>query len=137
MRRILLATAAIVFLAAACGGDEAGPEAGHTPAAAKLFGPNGAELTPNVTLAQGQTVRIEVRFFAADGDQITGIETEHYSSLTFAPGTLATAAAVAGQHFFWDVTAASTAGGGSVSVGYGHDVDADELTFGPFAVTVP
>ena len=137
MRLATLAATALLLGGAGCGGDEEAPEGGHTPGSAKLFGPTGTELTPAFVLAQGQTLRIEIRYYADDGDQITGIESEHFSSLTFAPGTLATVAPVTGQRFFWDVTAASAAGAGSVSVGYGHDADADELTFGPFGITVP
>jgi len=138
MRSTLLAATAILSLVAGCGGgDEEAPEEGHTPASAKLFDPTGTELTPAFTLPRGQTLRIEIRYYADDGDVITGIETEHYSSLTFAPGTLATVAPVSGKRFIWDVTAASAAGAGTVSVGYGHDAAADELSFGPFGVTVP
>ena len=137
MRLKLMAAAALLLFAGGCSDDETAPEEGHTPASARLFGPTGTELTPAFTLAQGQTLRIEIRYYAADGDLITGIESEHYSRLTFTPGTLVTVAAVSGQRFFWDVTAATAAGGGSIMVGYGHDAEADEHTFGPFGVTVP
>ena len=124
----------VAAVLAACGSETA-PE-DHTPASAKLFAA-GQELTPNLVLTRGQTVRIEVRFYHTDGAQITGIETAHFAALAFSPATLATVAPVAGQHFFFDVTAQNAAGSGTVSVGYGHDAAADELTFGPFQVTVP
>ena len=83
----------------------------HVPHSAKLFGPTGTELTPD-------------------------IESDHYASLTFAPGTPGTVRAVAGKRFTLDVTTQNAAGTGSVTVGFGHDVQADEASFGPFAVTV-
>ena len=80
-------------------------------------------------------VRVEVRFIH-DGEVITGIEGEHHAGLTFTPGTLATVASVTDHNFQKDVTGQATPGAGSVSVGYGHDEAADELSFGPFDVIV-
>lgn len=133
-------TAKLSFLFAAAAvltacGSETAPE-DHTPASAKLF-VAGQEITPSLSLTRGQTVRVEVRFYHDDGDQITGIETEHFAGLTFSPAALATVTPVTGQHFFFDVTVQNAAGSGTVSVGYGHDSAADELSFGPFQVTVP
>ena len=87
-------------------------------------------------LARGQTVRIEVRFYHDDGDLLTGIE-DHFAGLSFAPSALATVVRVAGTNYSFDVTAQNAAGSGTASVGYGHDAAADELSFGPFQVTVP
>jgi hypothetical protein len=119
----------------ACGGDESGPEEGHTPASAKLF-IEGVDVTNGLTLTAGQTVRAEVKFYSDEGDEITGIEEEHFSALTFTPVGLVTTADVEGEHFQKDLTAQGTVGTGQYTIGYGHDVDADELTFGPHDVTV-
>ena len=131
-----LSAASLVFgaLAFAACGDEVG-EAGHTPHDAQLL-VGSAVVTPNVTLQAGQTVRVEVRFLADDGDVIPDLDTEHFAALTFAPASLATVATVAGQRFFFDVTAQAGAGVGTLHVGYGHDAAADGLSFGPFNVTV-
>ena len=130
---VALATGIAAF--AACSGDETAP-VHNTPVDARLY-VQGAEVTPHITLAAAQTVRIEVRFVDADGDEIAGIETEHYAALTFSPASLATVAPVTGQRFFFDVTAQGAGGAtGTVSVGYGHDDLADEDTFGPFDVTI-
>jgi hypothetical protein len=126
---------AALAAATACGGEETAPENHAEPASAKLFVQD-TEVTPSLTLMAGQTVRIEVRYYADDGDLITGLEIEHYAGLTFSPATLATTAAVSGQRFFLDVTAQATPGTGTVMVGWGHDELADELSFGPFDVTV-
>lgn len=134
--RVMLVPLAVgAITLAGCGDDPAAPaEAGHTPASAKLF-VNNVDVTSNLVLDATETT-VEVRFYASDGDQITGIEDSHYAGLTFTPDTLATPAAVVDEHFFFDVTAQASAGTGSVMVGYGHDVDADELSFGPFPVEV-
>lgn len=128
-----------VFLAAlgfaACGDDETGPEEGHTPHEAALF-VDGADVSDGLILLAGDPIRVEVRFIDDEGQEITGIEEEHHTALTFTPATLATVASVAGQNFQKDVTGQATAGTGSVMVGYGHDEEADELEFGPFPVSV-
>lgn len=130
-----LSLAALVAFGA-CNSDEAPTEPGHTPSSVKLF-VDSVEVSANLALAQGATTRVEVRFYDAHGDQITGIEDHHHTALVFTPSTLATTDSVPGYHFFVDVTAQNAAGTGTVMAGYGHDVDADDLTFGPFPVTVP
>jgi hypothetical protein len=117
--------------------NETPPEEGHTPASAALVvnGNPVAEGDP-VVLVAGTTVPVEVKFYHDDGDEITGIETDHFARLTFTPSTLATSADVPNQHFHKIVTANSDIGSGSVTVGYGHDEAADELSFGPFTLTV-
>jgi len=135
-RRLVLPVLALAVTLAACGDDPAAPaEAGHTPASVKLF-VNDVDVTANLVLAAGAVTRVEVRYYAADGDLITGIEDHHHTALVFTPPTLATTADVADHNFQQDVTAQGSAGTGTVMVGYGHDAAADELTFGPFPVTV-
>ena len=128
-----LLLAALAF--AACGDDETGPEEGHTPQSAAVL-INGVDVTDGLILPAGETVRVEVRFLDEHGEVITGIEDEHFASLTFTPATLATVTSVADHHFQHDVTAQAEAGTGSVMVGYGHDEAADELEFPPIDVTV-
>ncbi len=130
----LSAVIATVLLSA-CGGDESGPEEGHTPANAALFVED-EEVTDNLLLPAGGTVRVEVRFLDDEGEVITGIDDEHHAALVFSPSDLATTASVDGENFQKDVTAGAELGTGTVTVGYGHDEDADELTFGPFDVNV-
>ena len=109
----------------------------HTPVSAKLFIAGGQELTPNVQLARGATVLVEVRFFDAGGALITGLEPDHATAVTFTPATLATVAPVTGHKFHFDVTAQNAAGSGTVRLGYGHGTSTSELSFGPFPVTIP
>jgi hypothetical protein len=127
---ILLAVLAF----AACGDDETAPEEGHTPDDAALF-VNGTDVSDGLILPAGEVVRVEVRFLH-EGEVVTGIEDEHHAGLNFTPGTLATVASVADHNFQKDVTGQAAPGAGTVTVGYGHDEVADELSFGPFDVTV-
>ena len=128
---------ALVLALGACNSDEAAaPAHTHTPASARLF-VNDVDETANLTLAADASTRVVVKFYAADGDVITGIEADHFASLTFTPGTLATAVEDAAAHFEFDVTGQAAPGTGTVVVGWGHDAAADDLSFGPFDVTVP
>lgn len=134
-RMALLPVAVLALVLGGCNSDEAAAPANHTPASAKLF-VNDVDMTANLVLPAGAVTQVEVRYYAMDGDPILGIEAQHFAGLTFTPDTLATPAAVVDQHFFFDVTAQAAPGTGTVMVGYGHDVAADELSFGPFPVTV-
>jgi hypothetical protein len=127
---ILLAVLAF----AACGDDETAPEEGHAPDDAALF-VNGTDVSDGLVLPAGEVVRVEVRFLH-EGEVITGIEGEHHAGLRFTPATLAIVASVTDHNFQKDVTGQAEPGAGSVMVGYGHDEAADELSFGPFDVTV-
>lgn len=135
--RVLLAGFAAASLVSlpACGGDETSPEEGHTPASIRLYS-GGVQLNAaDLTFTASQTVRVEVRFFADDGDEITGLEDEHDIAITASPSTLLTVAEVPGEKFQRDLTAGA-AGTGTITVGFGHHGETDELTFGPYPVTV-
>jgi hypothetical protein len=121
-------------LAAGCNSEEV--TGGHGTPVDAQFVVGGAAATAELTLAAGQTVRVEIEYLDADGAHIHDLEAGHFASLTFSPAGLATVAAVSGEPFMFDVTAQATAGTGTVTVGYGHDAAADEDSFGPFTVTV-
>jgi hypothetical protein len=135
--RLLLATTAFAFTLAACSSDESAPEHG-TPTSAKLFDTaTNTELQP-IELPASATTRVTVHFYDADGDDISQalIDTGHFTSLTFGSVAFATSAPVSGQVFQRDVTVfADPLQASTVTVGYGHNVDADELAFGPYPVT--
>jgi hypothetical protein len=124
-----------VLTFAACDDDETGPEEGHTPTDVALF-VEGVEVIDDLILPAGEPVRVEVRFLDDEGEEITGIEDDHHTALTFTPSTLASVASVDGQNFQKDVTGQGDPSTGTVLVGYGHNEDADELSFGPFDVTI-
>ena len=132
--RVLPAVALAVALAA-CSDDETGPEETHTPARAAVF-VNDVDMSDNLILPAGEAVRVEVRFYNDEDEQITGIEDEHFASITFTPDDFATVEDVTDEHFQKDVTGGASAGVATFEVGYGHDEAADELSFGPFDATV-
>jgi hypothetical protein len=132
--RYVLAVAFALTLAA-CSDDEQPAEESHHPHSAGIF-VAGAEVTDALVLPVGETVRVEIKFFNDEGDEITGIEDEHFGTLTFTPTTLATTADVADHHFQKDVTAGAEPGTGSYTIGYGHDEAADEESFGPYPASV-
>ncbi|MBA3658198.1 MAG: hypothetical protein H0W67_01215 [Gemmatimonadales bacterium] len=125
----------VPLMITACGDDEAAPEQHGTPVDARLF-VNGTDVSAGLALAVGETVRAEVRFYNEQGDEITGIDAEHFTALTVIPAALVTVADVPGEHFQKDLTAAAAEGAGTFRIGYGHDAAADEAEFGPFDVVV-
>jgi hypothetical protein len=130
------ATVLVLSLAlVACGDDETGPEEDHTPENARLF-VDGADVTDGLILIASEPLRVEVKFFNDEDEEITGIDDDHHAGLTFTPSTLAAVATVDGENFQKDVTGQAEPGTGSVQIGYGHDEDADELNFGPYEVSV-
>jgi hypothetical protein len=131
----VLPAAVLAAALVSCSDDETGPEEAHTPARAAVF-VNGADMSDNLILPAGEAVRVEIRFYNDEDEQITGIEDEHFASLTFAPDDFATVEDVTDEHFQKDVTGGGSAGVATFRVGYGHDEAADELEFGPFDATV-
>ncbi len=120
----------------ACSDSNGAPsEETHTPASAALIVDGTASDDPILLLA-GTALPVEIKFFNVQGTEITGIEGDHFAKLTIAPSTLATVADVPGQNFHKTVTASSEVGSGIMTIGYGHDAAADELSFGPYNVTV-
>lgn len=136
--KLLVATTAFAFTLAACGGDE--ETGGHSqPETAALFDvESGEELPATFELPSGSTTRLEVRFYDADGEDISEelIETGHFTALNFIPGTFASQDAVTGETFQRDVTVdADPATIATLTIGYGHDVAADQESFGSYTVT--
>jgi hypothetical protein len=124
-----------VLAFAACSDDETGPEEAHTPHRAAVF-VGGMDASENLLLPIGEAVRVEIRFYDDQDVEITGIDDDHFASITFTPGDFAAVADVAGEHFQKDVTGGAAVGTGTFLVGYGHDAAADEEQFGPFDATV-
>jgi hypothetical protein len=133
---LVLATTAFAFTLAACSSEEA--PAGHsTPESVKLFdAETHTELPQPYTLVSGATTRVEVHYYDADGDDISNeLIAEHFTSLTFDPGTFATVSSVTDAKFQRDVLVNAAIGGTAMlTVGYGHDEAADSRSFGPFTV---
>ena len=128
------AACAALPLAAACGSDETQAPEDHTPVSYTVL-VDGAEASPPLTLTQGQTVRVRLRFANAAGDDLDDVEAEHFGGLVLEPASLGTVARVTDHHYQFDVTG-GTPGTGAAQVSYGHDEAADGTTLEPFDVTV-
>jgi hypothetical protein len=116
-----------------CGDTEAPSLTDHTPTTYDIL-VNNVALTAPYTLTAGQTVRVRIKFFNAEQQDLDPVEGTHFGGLIFSPTSLVTVARV-DHNFQFDVTG-GTAGTGTLQVGYGHDEAADEHTFDPEAVTV-
>jgi hypothetical protein len=131
-----MAVLALAATATGCGDNEVEPPGHSSPVAARLV-VNGVEIDDGgtLTLTTGAAVEIEVRLLDVHGDVVEGIEDDHHVKLNFDPAELATSADVVGHNFRKTVTA-QAGEGGTLSVGYGHDADASEKSFGTFYVEV-
>jgi hypothetical protein len=136
LTRLLLPSALLAAVSlGACSDDEAAAPHDHTPASAKLF-VNDVDVSANLLLEAGAVTRVEVRFYDDDGGEILGTELDHFAALNFDPATLGTPVMLVDNHYAFDVTAQAGAGTGTVVAGWGHEATADDLSFGPFTVTV-
>ena len=133
MLRLTLAAFGIATVAA-CGTTEAPPLTDHAAATYNLLVNDLAVSAPYIFTA-GQTVRVRIKFFNAEQQDLDPVEDTHFGGLTFSPSSLATVTRVAGRNYQFDVTG-GTAGTEALQVGYGHEELADEVTFDPAAVTV-
>jgi hypothetical protein len=135
--KLILATTAFAFTLSACSDTEA-PASHSTPESAKLFdAATHTELPQPYALVSGATTRVEVHYYDADGDDISDeLIAEHFTSLTFDPGTFATVSSVTDAKFQRDILVNVAIGGtAALTVGYGHDEAADSKSFGPYTVT--
>ena len=123
-----------VVAAAACSDSEAPPTDDHTPATYTVL-VDSVPTAPPFTLTQGQTVRMQLKFVNAAGDDLDDVESSHFGGLTFSPAELATVTRDANHNFRFSI-AGGTPGAGTLEVRYGHDVMADEKSFAPVTVTV-
>ena len=126
--------AALLGVAAACGGDETQPAEDHTPVSYTLS-VDGNLMTPPYHFTAGDAVLVRVQFLNAAGENLDDVESSHFAGLTFEPTALATAVRRADHHFQFDVTG-GTQGSGTVTVGFWHDDAADEVSLSSAAVTV-
>ncbi len=130
-----------VALLAACGA--AHPTAGGSPAdpqdvaSVRLFDGAGTELTFHMPLTTGETTRVEVRMYAANGHQITSVTGGQDVAFTFSPPTLASSSPVAGEPLMRDVTPTAPPGTpGTLEVALHFPADLSTKRFGPFDVLV-
>ena len=131
-----------VALLAACGGPTAGGNPGGPGnpgdvASVRLFDAAGTELTFHMPLNTGETTRVEVRMYAANGRQIVTVAGGEELDFTFSPPTLASSTPVAGEPLVREVTpTAPPATPGTLEVALHFPADLSTKTFGPFDVLV-
>lgn len=114
---------------AACGGSEATATEDHTPVRMVLIVGTDTMTTDTLFLHATTSVTVRGIFFNAADESLDPHEGEHWSKLTFNPGTLGTAAVDSAHHYQHTVVVTGAGGAsGTVDVGYGHDVLADEHT---------
>jgi hypothetical protein len=131
---VRIAAGAALTLLPACGGDETQAADDHTPTAFTVLVDDQPASSP-LTLNAGETVRIRIKYLNAVGEDLDEVETDHFGGLVFAPATLATVTRATDHHFQFDVTGGEP-GTGTGQVTYGHDAEADEVTFPAVPVTV-
>jgi hypothetical protein len=103
----------------------------------RLFDAFNAELTQHVPLVSGETTRMEVRLYDADGRRRTSIPGGVEITFTFDPPSLATASPIEGLPFWKAVTPTAQLGTeGSLSVAIQFLADNSTKTYGPIQVLV-
>jgi hypothetical protein len=142
--RVGLATLCVA-LSVACGGaatavggpDLPGPGEPRDVASVRLFDAPGTELTFHMPLVSGETTRVEVRLYAANGRQITSVTGGLELGFSFSPPSLASSTPVDGQSLVRDVTSSAAFGtSGTLTVTLQFPVDMSSKTFGTFDVLV-
>ena len=139
-RSRLLGTVLLGLLAGCSGTASTGVPSGpsNDVASVRLFDPLGVELTQHMALFHGQTLRVRVRLYAADGHEVTDVVDGARVAFKFTPDSLATSASVSNQPLMRDVTPTATSGTGgglTVSLFVGAD-SVPTKAFGQFDVLV-
>ena len=132
--RVIPLCAAGALALAACGGDETQPNEDHVPVDYSVL-IDDVPVTAPYLFQDGETVRVRLQFFNRNQENLDDVEAGHFARLTFNPTALATAVRLADHHFQFDVTG-GTEGSGTMTVSYGHDDAADEVSFDAEQVTV-
>jgi hypothetical protein len=124
----------LLALATACGGggDATAPAAppDHTPTTYSLI-VDGIPKTAPYSLATKQQVTVQIKFFNAAGEDLDAVEAEHFGGLTLNPASLGTVTRVSAHHYQFLLATSPTPVSGSLTVSFGHDEPADEVSFDP------
>lgn len=122
-----------------CGGGGSGGPGTNAPpevASVRLFA-GAQDVTDHIALLPGQTLRIEVRLYAANGGRINTGGGEFDVQFGFTPSSLATAAAVPSSPLERDVTPTAPAGTpGTLTVACDDHRLMTIKQFGPFEMLV-
>ena len=132
--RMFLAPAALAGILVACGDDETNPSQDHTPVNYDILIDGQAASAP-YTFVEGETVRLQIKFFNQANEDLDDVEGDHFGGVTFNPSSLASVSRVSGHNYQFDVTG-GTQGSGTLQVRFGHADPPDEVTFPGETVTV-
>lgn len=131
-RTLLLSALSVgaILAASACDSDESTKETDEHDPVRVVFVVAGDTLTGDTLfIPVGQTVTVRAIFYNPADESLDPVEGEHWSKLSFDPGTLATAVVDVDHHYSSEVTVTGAANAkGIVDIGYGHDELADEHT---------
>lgn len=109
----------------------------HEVARAEIFGPTGEQLSPEVELPFGRTIRIESRFFGCAGDHLSDLPERQSILIFWSDAESVEVQAVPGERFMRDVTARAPVGTtGQMIISYGSADHPNLQLFGPFSVRV-
>jgi hypothetical protein len=128
----------LLALAAACGGggDATAPAPpDNTPTTYSLI-VDGIPKTAPYSLATKQQVTVRIKFFNAGGEDLDAVEAEHFGGLTLNPASLGTVTRVTDHHYQFLVASSPTPVSGTLTVSFGHDEPADEVSFDPAPLEV-
>ena len=132
-------TAAALFLTLSCGDPQAVVQetaAHQDPAIVKIF-EGSIETTSHLALNTGDTLRFEVRLYAASGARLVGFDDHFRLTGTMTPAALGSAARVAGSPLELDLgSTAPPLTLGALHITVEHLDAGTTRTFGPFEVLV-
>lgn len=137
MLRPILLVALVV--AGACSAELPAPAPGDPEdvRSIRLYDGAGVDQTEHVFLFLDDTLRLEVRLFAADGRQLTDINGGVELSLTFTPDSVAASMPIVGQSLRRAVTTTAASGTpGNLTVTLHFTAGGSDKTFGPFECLV-
>jgi hypothetical protein len=119
----------------ACGSDETAAPPDHTPTTYSLI-INGVPQEAPYSIQASHQVVVQIKFFNAAGEDLDAVEAEHFGGLSLNPTSLGTVTPLTDHHYQFNLTTSATPGSGTLTVSFGHDEAADEVTFDPAPFTV-
>lgn len=122
-------------LLSACGSDEKAAPPDHTPTTYSLIINSVPQEAPYSIQTSHQVV-VQIKFFNAEGEDLDAVEAEHFGGLSLNPTSLGTVTRVTDHHYQFNVITSATPGSGTLTVSFGHDEAADEVTFDPTPISI-
>ena len=125
----------VAGLLSACGSGETAAPPDHTPKTYSLI-INSIPREAPYSLQAGQEALVRIKFFNAAGEDLDEVEAEHFGGLSLDPASLGTVTPLTDHHYQFNLSTSATPGSGTLTVSFGHDEAANEVTFDPAPITV-